>query len=63
LKGAPATFHRLMNTVLSGVQGIRCLVYMDDIVAFGENLKTQRETQRSPGQDEEIQLEITARYV
>jgi hypothetical protein len=40
LKGAPATFQRLMTTVLSGIQGIKCLVYLDDVVAYGENLKT-----------------------
>ena len=39
LKGAPATFHRLMTAVLSGIQGIKCLVYLDDVVVFGENLK------------------------
>lgn len=43
LKGAPATFQRLMNTVLSGIQGIKCLVYMDDIVVFGENLKAHND--------------------
>ena len=39
LKGAPATFQRLMTTILSGIQGIKCLVYLDDVVVFGENLK------------------------
>jgi hypothetical protein len=38
LKGAPATFQRLMSTVLSGMQGLKCLVYLDDIV-YGETLK------------------------
>jgi len=28
LKGAPSTFQRLMSTVLSGVQGLKCLVYL-----------------------------------
>ena len=37
LKGAPATFQRLMTNVLVGIQGIKCLVYLDDVV-FGENL-------------------------
>ena len=32
LKGAPATFQRLMSTVLSGMQGLKCLVYLDIIV-------------------------------
>lgn len=32
LKNALATFQRLMNTVLIGLQGIKCLVYLDNIV-------------------------------
>ena len=39
LKNAPSTFQRLMNTVLSGLQGTRCLVYLDDIVIFADNLQ------------------------
>jgi len=39
LKNAPATFQRLMNFVLTGIQGLRCLVYLDDIVIYGPNLK------------------------
>jgi len=43
LKGAPATFQRLMTTVLSGIQGIKCLVYLDVVVVFGENLSAHNE--------------------
>ena len=32
LKNAPATFQRVMDQVLTGLQGIELLVYMDDIV-------------------------------
>ncbi|KMQ92094.1 enzymatic polyprotein endonuclease reverse [Lasius niger] len=32
LKNAPATFQRLMNSILTGMQRIKCLVYLDDIV-------------------------------
>ena len=39
LKGAPATFQNLMNSVLSGLNGLKCLVYLDDIVIYGQNLK------------------------
>jgi len=39
LKNAPATFQRLMNSVLTGIQDLRCLVYLDDIVIYGPNLK------------------------
>jgi hypothetical protein len=46
LKGAPATFQRLMTTILSGIQGIKCLVYLDDVVVFGEDLKTHNDRLR-----------------
>jgi hypothetical protein len=46
LKGAPATFQRLMTTVLSGIQGIKCLVYLDYVVVFGENLRIHNERLR-----------------
>jgi hypothetical protein len=38
LKGAPATFQRLMNTVLSGLNGMKCFIYLDDIVIYANNL-------------------------
>jgi len=43
LKGAPATFQRLMTGVLSGIQGIKCLVYLDDVVIFGQNPETHND--------------------
>lgn len=46
LKGAPSTFQRLMNSVLTGVQGIKCLVYLDDIVIFGETLQIHNDKLR-----------------
>ena len=36
LCNAPATFQRLMNLVLAGVEWSQCLVYLDDIV-LGRN--------------------------
>ena len=39
LKNAPATFQRLMDHVLSGLQGIELFVYMDDIVIYGKSLE------------------------
>jgi len=39
LKGAPATFQRLMTTILSGIQGIKCLGYLDDVVFFWRRFK------------------------
>ena len=39
LKNAPATFQRLMNSVLSGLQGIELFVYLDDIVIYSRSLQ------------------------
>lgn len=39
LKNAPATFQRLMNTILGDLIGKDCLVYMDDIIVFGTSLQ------------------------
>lgn len=39
LKGAPATFQRLMNAVVSGLSGIKCFIYLDDVVIYANNLK------------------------
>ena len=36
---APATFQRLMNLVLAGVQWFECLVYLDDIIVLGRSFK------------------------
>ena len=36
---APATFQRLMNTVLSGLVGTKTLIYLDDIVMWGVTLE------------------------
>ena len=39
LKNAPATFQRLMNSVLSGLQGTELFVYLDDIVIYSRSLR------------------------
>lgn len=39
LKNATATFQRAMNAILSGLQGTRCFVYIDDIVVYGGTLE------------------------
>ena len=36
LKNAPATFQRLMNRVIVGLEG--CSVYLDDLVVYSEEL-------------------------
>jgi len=46
LKGAPATFQRLMSTVLSGMQDLKCLVYLDDIIVFGETFQVHNDKLR-----------------
>jgi transposase InsO family protein len=38
LKTAPATFQRMINTVLSGLTGTRCFVFLDDIVVYAKSL-------------------------
>ena len=35
MKNAPATFQRLMNSVIEGVPG--CVVYLDDVVLYGDD--------------------------
>ena len=37
LCSAPATFERLMNKVLKGLSWKTCLVYLDDIIVFGDS--------------------------
>ncbi|CAB0031393.1 unnamed protein product, partial [Trichogramma brassicae] len=39
LKNAPATFQRLMDKVLRGLQNIEMLVYLDDIIVYAKDLK------------------------
>ena len=46
LKSAPETFQRLMSTVLSGMQGLKSLVFLDDIIVFGETLKVHNDKLR-----------------
>lgn len=40
LSTAPATFQRLMDSVLMGLKGENCLVYLDDIILYSAILIT-----------------------
>lgn len=46
LKTAPATFQRAMDNVLRGLQGIHCLVYLDDIIIYSNSLQEHIDTLR-----------------
>jgi hypothetical protein len=39
LKGAAATFERLMETVLAGLQWDICLIYLDDVIVLGRSFE------------------------
>lgn len=39
LRNAPATFQRLMDSVLAGLQGSEMFVYLDDIVIYSSSLR------------------------
>ena len=39
LRNAPATFQRLIDLVLTGLQGMELFVYMDDIVIYATSLE------------------------
>ena len=39
LTSAPATYQRLMELVLTGLQWSICLIYLDDVIIFGRNFE------------------------
>ena len=39
LKNAPSCFQRVMDIILAGLKWSECLVYLDDIIVFGESLE------------------------
>ena len=43
LSNSPATFQRAMNMVLSGLNWITCIVYVDDIICFSETFNEHLE--------------------
>ena len=46
LKDVSEDFQRLMSTVLLGMQGLKCLVYLDDIFVYGETLQIHNDKLR-----------------
>jgi len=46
LTNAPATFERLMDLVLKGLNWEQCLVYLDDVVVFGKTFEETLENLR-----------------
>lgn len=46
LKGAPATFQRLMNRVLVGLNGVKSFVYLDDVIVIGTTIKEHEQNLR-----------------
>lgn len=47
LKTAPATFQRTMDNVLRGLQGLHCMVYLDDIIIYSNSLNEHLEKLRT----------------
>jgi len=43
LKNVPATFQRLIDLVLSGLQGEELFVYMDDIIIYATSVQSTQE--------------------
>lgn len=43
LRNAPPTFQRLMDTVMSGLQGTELFVYLDDIIVFSDTLEAHEQ--------------------
>jgi transposase InsO family protein len=47
LCSAPATFQRLMHTILQKENWTKCLIYLDDILVFGKNAEEHNERLRT----------------
>ena len=48
LCNAPATFERLLETVLSGLQWHVCLIYLDDIIVYGSTFRRGLKPRKRP---------------
>ena len=49
LCNAPATFQRLMDAVLGGLQWDQCLVYLEDIIMLRRSFESHLKALCSPG--------------
>ena len=47
IKNAPATFQRLMDTLLKGMHGTEVFVYLEDIVVYADSLDEHDKKARS----------------
>lgn len=47
LKTAPATFQRTMDNILRGLQGLHCMVYLDDIIVYENSLENMIQNLRT----------------
>jgi hypothetical protein len=64
LKNASATFQRLTNSVLSGLQGIELFVYLDDIVIYSKSLREHEiKSNQTHGQIQGSQITISNRHM
>lgn len=43
LKNLPYHFQALLNTVLTGLQGVKCFVYLDDVIIFARDVEEHNE--------------------
>lgn len=43
LKTLPGFFQSLLNSILTGLQGVTCFVYIDDVVIFGQTIEEHNE--------------------
>lgn len=43
LTNAPATFERLMDSLLKNLTWKKCLCYLDDVIVFGKDFETTLE--------------------
>ena len=69
LKHAGLTFQRMVNTLLKGLIGEMCFVYLDDIIIFSEDIETHEQRvkqvlerlkmQRTPNKIKEVRIHKT----